>query len=77
MWLQVCGMLSASRYNWRTEDFTAAVPPNGIWHTSPIAQQMGLPAARAVAAPEDSKKAMRDCSAFVSIGTEVATPLVA
>ena len=38
---------------------------------------MGLPAARALAAPEDSKKAMRDCSGFVSIGTEVATPLVA
>ncbi len=68
---------TASRQDWRTEDFSHTVPPNGIWHTSPVAQQMGLPAARALAAPEDSKKAMRDCSGFVSIGTEVATPLVA
>ncbi len=39
-------------------DFLETVPPNGTWHTSPVAQQMGLPAARALAAPKDSKKAM-------------------
>jgi len=32
------------------------VPPNGIWRTFPVAQQMGLPAAHALAAPKDSKK---------------------
>ena len=77
-WLQLCDTLQPAGKTGEQKTFKQqTVPPNGIWHTSPIAQQTGLPATHALAAPTDSKKAMRDCSGCVSTGAEAATPLVA